>query len=337
MSVAIFCFSDRGAELSIKLCGLLELPLSRVHSTLKFAEKYGFTAHESVRDDMGGLFGANRLLIFVSACGIAVRSIAPHLKSKSTDPAVLVIDDAGRFVISLLSGHLGGANGNATKIAALIGAVPVVTTATDNMGRFSCDAWAARHNCALSGLDAAKAVSAAILEGDVAVSSEYPLPEALPAGLVRAGAGKLGIFIGIHKIEPYGLTLRLIPRILCLGIGCRRGVSAGDIESAVRKALDRAGIDLRAVAKIATIDVKRDEAGLFEFAESLGAAVELYTAGELGAVKGEFAESDFVRKTVGVGNVCERAATLGGTLIIPKTAANGVTVAAAVSDWRPEF
>lgn len=337
MNTAIFCFSDRGAKLAVRLSGLLGLPLSCVHSTFKFADKYGFTGHESVRDDMGGLFGASRLLIFVSACGIAVRSIAPHLKSKATDPAVLVIDDAGRFVISLLSGHLGGANGNAAKIAALIGAVPVVTTATDSMGRFSCDSWAAGHNCALSDLDAAKAVSASILEGDVAVSSEYPLPETLPAGLVRAETGKIGIFIGVRKAEPYVLTLRLVPRVLCLGIGCRRGVSAGDMETAVRRVLDGAGIDMRAVAKIATIDIKRDEAGLLAFADSLRVPLRFYSAQELAAAEGTFEESDFVRKTVGVGNVCQRAAALEGRVILPKTALNGVTVAVSTADWRPDF
>lgn len=227
--------------------------------------------------------------------------------------------------------------GKAVKIASLMGADPAVTTATDSLGRFSCDTWAASHGCALSDLGAMRAVSAAIHEGDVAVASEYPLPERLPSGLVRAGSGRIGIYIGIRKTEPFALTLRLIPRILRLGIGCRRGVSAGDMEAAVRQVLERARIDIRAVATIATIDVKRNESGLFAFADSLGAAVELHSAGELAAVKGEFEESDFVRKTVGVGNVCERAAALSGKLIIPKTALNGVTVAAAALDWRPEL
>ncbi len=338
MSTAIFCFSDRGAQLALRLCGHLDIPPSSVHSTEKYAQKYGFTAHEKVSGDMGTLFRDNRLLIFICACGIAVRNIAPHLVSKESDPAVLVMDETGRFVIPILSGHLGGANEYARKTAALMGAQPVITTATDSAGRFSCDAWAAGHGCVISSMRAAKAVSTAILTRDVAVSSEYPLPENLPAGLVRAEAGGLGIFIGIHKTEPYGLTLRLVPGILRLGIGCRRGASAGDIESAVRRTLDGARIDMRAVSEIATIDVKRDEAGLLEFAENLHAPAAFYSAGELAAVAGEFEESDFVRKTVGVGNVCERAAALGGgRLIIRKTAIDCVTVAAAIIDWRPEF
>ena len=337
MSAAIFCFSDRGARLAMELCKFFDLPLSNIHSTDKFARKYAFTAHKSVCADMGRLFSAHRLLIFICACGIAVRDIAPHLKSKTEDPAVLVMDDNGRFVIPILSGHIGGANEYARKIAAITGAVPVITTATDGAERFSCDAWAASHNCAISSMSAARDVSAAILTGDVALSSEYPLPEKLPPGLIKADSGETGIWIGIHKMEPYAVTLRLIPRVLRLGIGCRRGVSADTISAAVRQVLDGAGIDLRAVSRIATIDVKRHEAGLLDFAGNSGVPIVFYSAAELSAVKGDFEESDFVRQTVGAGSVCERAAALDGTLIIRKTAMNGVTVAAATGDWRPVF
>lgn len=338
MNAAVFCFSDRGAELAGRLCGLLELPLSSVHSTGKFAGRYGFTAHEDLRADMGALFRENRLLLFLCACGIAVRYIAPHLADKASDPAVLVMDDGGRFVIPILSGHLGGANVLAEKIAALTGALPAITTATDGAGRFSCDAWAVRHNCALSSLTAAKAVSAAVLTGDVPVSSEFPLPGKLPNGLIRADGGELGIYIGLHRKEPYRTTLRLVPRILHLGIGCRRGIGAEEIAGAVRLALDGAGFDPAAVSALASIDIKKDEPGLLAFARSLRVPLTFYSAGELARLEGNFTESDFVEQTVGVGNVCERAAVMGGgKLIVRKTAWNGVTVAAAALDWSVTF
>ena len=340
MKTAVFCFSDAGAGLAEKVRSLLRLPPAAVHSTEKYAEKYGFTAHEKISADMGELFSENGALIFIGACGIAVRSVAPYLKSKAEDPAVLVLDDRGRYVIPILSGHLGGANALARTLAGLLGAEAVVTTATDGAGRFSCDAWAVAHGCALSSLGAAKAVSAAVLTGDVPVSSELGLPDTLPAGLTRGDTGPVGIRIGVRTDEPYDTTLRLIPKILVLGVGCRRGTAEETIRAAVTETLSSAGIDPAAVCRVASIDVKRDEAGLLGYARSVGAEAVFYPARELEAVPGEFAESEFVKRTVGVGNVCERAAVLGsggGERIIGKTAREGVTVAAAAMEWRVEF
>ncbi len=340
MNVAVICFSDAGAALALKIRVLLGLPASAVHSIENYAVKYGFTAHAKIAADMGELFSSHDALIFIGACGIAVRDIAPHLRSKTEDPAVLVADDRGRYVIPILSGHIGGANALAESLAQSLGALAVVTTATDASGRFSCDAWASTHGCVISSMETAKSVSAAILTGDVPVASEFPLPEVLPAGLARGGTGEIGISIGVRENEPFEKTLRLIPRIVTLGIGCRRGISAEAIGEAVTTALGGAGIDPRSVCRVASIDVKRDEAGLAVYASEIGAELVFYSAEELDAVPGDFAESEFVRKTVGVGNVCERAAVLGsgiGELLIEKTAHDGVTVAAAVREWRVEF
>ncbi len=340
MNIAVICFSDAGAALAGRVCGILGLPLSDVHSIGKFASKYGFTAHAKIAADMGDLFSSHDSLIFIGACGIAVRDIAPHLRSKTEDPAVLVLDDRGRYVIPILSGHIGGANALAESLARSLGALAVVTTATDGAGRFSCDAWASPHACAISSMEAAKAVSAAILTGDIPIASEFPLPGTLPAGLVPGEGGPLGVYIGVREDEPFEKTLRLIPRIVTLGVGCRRGISAQAVGEAVTTALVGAGIDSRAVCRVASIDVKRDEAGLAAYASEIGAELVFYSAEELAAVPGDYTESEFVKKTVGVGNVCERAAVLGagiGKLLIGKTAHEGVTVAAAVREWRVEF
>ena len=338
MKTVLICFSDAGAVLAERIAELLYLDKTDIHSIEKFALKYGFISHKSVCADMGELFSANDALIFIGACGIAVRDIAPHLKNKTVDPAVLVLDDQGKFVIPILSGHIGGANALAAHIAEMIGAAPVITTATDGAGKFSCDTWAVTHNCAISSMKTAKDISAAILTGDVPVASEFALPEILPNGLTAKENGELGIFIGIRTDTPYTSTLRLIPRIVTLGIGCRRDTPMETIFAAVKETLEPHRIDIRAVCRIASIDVKKDEAGLLECAKVLKAQTVFYTADELNAVPGEFTESEFVRKTVGVGNVCERAALCGGgTRIIPKTAKDGVTVAAAVEEWRVTF
>lgn len=338
MRTAVICFSDSGADIAKKLCGALDIDLRDVHSTVKFASKYGFSAHETVSADMGIIFTQYDALIFVCACGIAVREIAPYIKDKATDPAVLVMDDRGKFVIPVLSGHIGGANRLAETVGELTGALSVITTATDGARRFSCDKWATEHGCAISSLELAKEISAAVLTGDVCAASEYELPERLPAGLAAGETGELGIYIGIHVNEPFRRTLRLIPRIVTLGIGCRRGTAEEDISAAVSQVLEKNKIDARAVSRIASIDVKRDEEGLVSFAKKLGVPAVFYSAQELCEVPGEFAESEFVRQTVGVGNVCERAAAAaGGRLIVKKTALNGVTVAAAIDDWGVTF
>ncbi len=337
MKICLFCFSESGASLAIRLCSEMNLERNQVHSIAKYADKYGFTPHKSVCADVGTLFENNDALVFIGACGIAVRSVAPYLKNKMVDPAVIVLDDQGRFVIPVLSGHIGGANALAREIADRIGALAVITTATDGAGRFSCDAWATTHGCAISSMKLAKDISAEILNHDIPVSSEYELPK-LPEGLTRGEEGDAGIFIGIHERTPYKSTLRLIPRIVTIGIGCRRGVSGDVVFSVVNETLKSNNIDLRSVCQIASIDVKREEGGLLELANRLNVPMRFFDAAQLNAVPGEFEESEFVRKTVGTGNVCERAAVLaGGRLIVGKRADNGVTVAVSEKEWRVEF
>ncbi len=338
MNICLFCFSDAGAALAARLCGELELDRENVHTLPKFAAPYGFTAHDSVKADMADLFKRHEALIFIGAAGIAVREIAPYVKSKTEDPAVLVLDERGQYVIPILSGHIGGANAMAKQIAARIGATPVITTATDVNNKFACDAWAAAHGCAISSMPLAKEISAAILTRDLPVVSEFPLPETLPEGLIKDGSGELGIYIGVRTKEPFKKTLRLIPKIVTLGVGCRRGTPEETVFAAISEVLKQHKIDIRAVRRVASIDVKQDEPGLLACAEKLGVPAVFFSAEALSAVPGDFEESEFVRQTVGVGNVCERAAVnAGGRLLVHKTAVNGVTVAAAMEDWSVVF
>ena len=338
MKLGLFCFSDAGALLAKRLCGALDVDKSDVHSTKKFALHYGFTAHEAVSTDMGALFARYDALLFLCACGIAVRAVAPYVSDKTRDPAGLVMDDRGKYVIPILSGHIGGANALAKRIADLTGAAAVITTATDGAGRFSCDAWAASHGCAVASMDLAKEVSAAILTRDVPLASDFPLPGTLPAGLIKGEKGDLGIYIGVKQNAPFSKTLRLVPQIVTLGVGCRRGTPEETIAAAVANALERQEIDPRAVCRLASIDAKRDEAGLLGCAKKLGVTAVFYSAQALNDVPGAFEESAFVKQTVGVGNVCERAAcAAGGRLLVPKTAEHGVTVAAAIEDWSVTF
>ncbi len=265
---------------------------------------------------------------FISSCGIAVRIIAPFVKNKTTDPAVLCIDDRGQYVISLLSGHIGGANDLAKKIGKSLNALPVITTATDNHKRFSVDSWATRNRFVIDNMQLAKEISATILEEDIPFLSELPLPEHLPNGLVSKSSGRIGIYFGWNTLTPFEKTLRIIPKCLHLGIGCRRGIPFDGIKESVITILNQEHIDIRAVKLCASIDLKAEETGLLEFCRYLNIPVEFYSAEELRTVFGDFSHSDFVQKITGVDNVCERAAMKNADrLILTKQVFNGVTAA----------
>lgn len=317
-------------------------------------------------------------IIFVGACGIAVRHIAPYIKSKMTDPAVLVIDECGKFVISLLSGHLGGANELAQKAAQILGSIPVVTTATDLHHCFAVDVFARKNNCEILNLQAAKKVSAALLAGKkVGFYSEFPWEGELPEGLVlcdgqgreckiikgkekliEAGIGEkseehdseflggyaayeLGIAVTIHKdCKPFKSTVTIIPPAVVLGMGCRRGKDAEEILTAAQEAVLRNGLYQQSVAKLVSIDLKKEEQGLLALAKKWDIPFETFSEDDLQKAKGTFTPSAFVQGITGVDNVCERSAVLGsghGTLIQKKISGTGVTTAVAVQKRRLYF
>ena len=214
----------------------------------------------------------------------------------------------------------------------------VTSPLREENGRFSVDAWAVQNGCAIASLPLAKAVSAAVLEGDVPFLSDFPVVTDLPRGLAPGDAGALGVYVGVYEKTPFAKTLRLVPRVVRLGIGCRKGTDEETIRAAVNEALAAHGIDRRAVKCAASIDLKAEEAGLLAYCRSEGLSAEFYTADELRAVRGEFTPSEFVKSITGVDNVCERAALRNAeTLLVKKTARSGVTVAAAAEHWEVRF
>ncbi len=303
-------------------------------------------------------------LIFCCASGIAVRAIAPWVRDKTTDPAVIVTDDQGHFVIPLLSGHLGGANELALLIAKGLSATPVLTTATDTAGVFAVDVFAKKNHLAIGDMKLAKAVSAALLSGEkVGFRSVYPVTGELPKGLTE-GEADLGIWISAGKrtdlknpaaeetedpeipvsaeqaADPFPRTLQLIPRRYAAGIGCRKGKSFEELFAFLEKQLESCGVQKAELRCIASIDLKKEEPGLLQLSESLNVPFETYSAEELQTVPGEFTASEFVKATTGVDSVCERAAVLAsgcGTLIQRKTAENGMTFALAKLEEEIHF
>ena len=177
-------------------------------------------------------------LVFVGAAGIAVRAIAPHVRSKAADPAVVVVDEAGRFAIPLLSGHLGGANDLARRIAALLGGQAVLTTATDVRGAFAVDAWARHQGCAVVNPAAIRRVSAKLLAGQaIALRTDWPPAGEPPPGVLRAQGADCDVRVTLRPEQTDALVL--VPRIAALGVGCRRGTPQAALEAAFSALLER--------------------------------------------------------------------------------------------------
>lgn len=281
-------------------------------------------------------FSTGNQLIFVGACAIGVRAIAPYVKDKFTDPAVLTVDELSQVVIPLLGGHVGGANELTLDIATFLGAIPAISTATDLQNKVAIDVWAKKHNLAISDKIFAKNVSAKVLEEqEIVLYSDFPIEIDLPKGMRKNNGGDNNnydnsVFITTKK-EPQN-SLRLIPKILHLGIGCRRGKTKEEIDTVVNHIIDTADIDTRAIASVSSIDLKCNEKGILDFCEERNLPFYTYSAEILSDINGDFTSSDFVTKITGVDNVCERSALCScksndGEFIVRKQAMNGITVA----------
>ena len=338
MQAVVFSFTRNGAALSIKLQTYLAVHgyATEIKTMSTFADISPLLQiiSPNIKMACSEAFRTSRVIIFIGAAGIAVRSIAPFLKSKDKDPAVIVIDERGNYVIPILSGHLGGANDLAVKLAAFLKAEAVVTTATDVNNLFAVDEWAARNNLQISSLKTAKAISAALVDGKtIGLASDFPLRGELPAGIKLEDTGPLGISVSLFKNKkPFTETLVLRPRILHLGIGCRRNVDWQDINNFVMKKLNALKLNFSLLAGAASINLKKEEKGLLQFARENSLPLQFYTVQQLKLLPGSYTASDFVLKTVGVDNVCERAAVFdsgGGRLLLKKTAENDITLAIA--------
>lgn len=335
MKTAVISVTENGYKLALKIRE--KLPDAELFIYKKYAVS-GEKSFEKIGELTGRLWNEYDALVFISACGIAVRAIAPFVRSKFTDPAVIAADDSGHFAVSLLSGHIGGANGLAEKIGGMIGALPVITTATDNSGRFSPDMFAKANGLAIENAEAAKLVAAASLRGEIiGLYSDYPC-ENIPERLIGKG-GSCGMCISsdITK-KPFETTLRLIPKNIVIGAGCRKNASFSDLETHILKTLSDAGLSLWGLKLLATIDIKKDEPAMKKFAEKYGLELRTFSASELLAVSGDFDESEFVKSTVGVGNVCERsAAACGAEIVVRKSKGNGVTCAVGLLPFKADF
>lgn len=334
--------------------GSVELGL-RLHERLKDSELYLPEKHRDLADGKAGVFGELKELVekvfldyegfvFIMASGIVVRVIAPLIKGKDVDPAVVVMDEAGRFAISLLSGHLGGANGLALQVSKCLGATPVITTATDVCGKPCAEQIARELDCEIENVHGIKRVNAAFLRDEL-VAINIPVEKRD----MLTDCGDCHFFDSVEEVLASEDTARIVitnrllpgivesslvfrPKNLVVGIGCNRNTSKEEIESVILKVLMDAGLSQKSIRNLATIDVKNDEAGLLAFAGKSGLTINYFTKEELHKADLQSAPSRHVMEAVGVGGVCEPAAMLSARasrLLVAKIKSGNVTVAVA--------
>ncbi len=332
MSIGIIAFSERGINLG-----------ERIQSY--FTEKEQAASLTRCLD--GGLegwtaehFRQDSALVFIGSCGIAVRAVSNHIVSKMSDPAVVVIDELATYSVALLSGHIGGANDLASELASLTGAIPVITTATDRNGVFAVDVWAKRRSLSIDNPERIKSVSVRMLAGEeVGIKSLFPVKGKLPEGLTLSD-GAYHVLI-TYKTNGKSDALRLVPRVITLGIGCRKDTDVSTIESAYALMLAKASCHPAAVARVCSIDMKENEPGILKFCARHHLSYETFSTEELQKVPGTFTSSAFVQSVAGVSNVCERSAVLGsgtgGKLLSGKNAGFGVTMALAITPYTVQF
>lgn len=328
-NITIISFTKKGGDINKRLTDIL----SESDITSYTLEKYRFDNRVkplgNLKETVKRHF-TDDAVIFIGAVGIAVRSIAPYIKDKFCDPAVLVIDELGRYVIPLLSGHVGGANELANYIGEALSAAPIITTATDINGTFAVDIFAKKNNLLISSRKLAKDVSAALLDNNcIDIDSDIKSIDVKELKKKLNPKNKAcDIKVRITDRIYDDTVLTLIPKNLYVGVGCKKNTDADKMWDFVNDIFRLEGLDIRAVKSIGSIDIKRDEYAIKNLANRLNVPFLTFTKDELNSVSGDFFESEFVRKTVGVGNVCERAVCIQcNNLIVKKTAREGMTVA----------
>ncbi|MBC7959132.1 MAG: cobalt-precorrin 5A hydrolase [Vallitaleaceae bacterium] len=338
MKIAIITLTQGGLVLAKKINS--EDPSMEIYTSKKFADEESLPIEGSFSDLVAGLFATHEVLIFVMATGIVVRTIAPFLKHKSIDPAVLVLDEKGQFVISLLSGHLGKANEWAEKIAKQIQGLPVITTASDVNGLMAVDMIAEQLHCGIWDFNEAKQITAMMIEKKkIGIYSTVEVPEEIAGRFIRIEMIEMAHLDGliyINDASPKGMIVPhawLIPKTLTVGIGCKRGKTEAQLLEFLTEIFHQLGKPLQSIQQLVTVEIKKDEVGLLALSRSLRVPLICLDVEQIKTVEDQFEGSEFVRKTLGIKAVSEPCGYIGsnyGECLVPVQKKEGMTI----SIWR---
>jgi len=318
MKWAVISVTEKAVEKAMEVakkidCDIYTLPKYSVEGTIPFEN--GF------KKGVGDIFSEYKTLLFIMASGIVVRTIAPLIKSKDIDPGILVMDEKGNFVTSLLSGHLGGANTACETLAQAVGAVPVISTASDVSGKTAVDTLAMAIKGKMDSLEKAKHVTSLIVGGEK-VSLK------LPDNVTISEDNSAGVIVLSNRKEVK--VSQIIPQNIVVGVGCRRGTPKETIIEAVEKAMCEANLHMDSIRIFATVDLKGDEKGLLETVKHYGRELTVISRDKILPIEDNFEGSDFVKKSIGVKSVSAPCAFLAseskGKFITEKMRQAGVTV-----------
>lgn len=327
---AIFALTSQAVGLGKRIKH--HFPEAELHTSAKWADEDCICFSPDFKTDVGQSFHTKAGLVFIMATGIVVRTVAPYLLSKTSDPAVVVLDEKGEYVISLLSGHIGGANAMAKAIAEKIAATPIITTSSDLNDVLAVDLFAIRNHLIIGDMVQAKVVTALLVEKKkVALLNLTPLQIEHDYAKDVESAEALIVVSNRMNVVSEKESVQLIPQNIVLGMGCRRGVAAEQIIAFIARSLNDLKIDARSIKCLATIDLKQDEVGLIEAAKHFHCPMQIIDRSAVLEVEHLFVPSGFVKSNVGVGAVCEPAAYLAagqkGEFLLKKTSFQGITLA----------
>jgi cobalt-precorrin 5A hydrolase len=353
--VAIFAVTSRGVETAARIRDILngKNMKCRIFAPEKYTQNGVVPLNGNLGQSIREVFSKVDAVVAVMATGIVIRTIAPLLKSKITDPAVVCVDTSGQFAISLVSGHYGGANELTKLIAEGLGAVPVITTASEVMGKQSVDELARALHCRIVNPESLVTVNSALVNGEKLVmvlvgNVNVPMDkirdyEVRTAETIEEAVEIVnGFDAGVIITDKTNLRDNLVNPVtilklktIAVGIGSRKEVTDEDIIELVTSALSRVNIPLERVDRLATVEIKKDSQSMLNAAKKTGLNLEFISIEDLRAFRHEdlSPDSELVKQKIGVGGVCERAALITAgkkaKLILRKTKAKGVTVAVA--------
>lgn len=316
MKIAVICVTEKGLSKSYEIKKEIECD---IYTIFKLKENGTKPIENSLSDTYREICLKYNAFIFITSTGIAVRVISPYLKGKDKDPAVLVVDQEGNFVISLLSGHLGGANELTIKIAKTLKSIPVITTASDISGKIAVDTIAMKINSKIEDLESAKKVTSLIVAGEkVQLKVPNNITSHNPSGVI--------IISNREKVE----ISKIIPKNLIVGIGCKKGKDKNEIIDAIKDSFKKNNLSLQGIKFFATIDIKKNEKGIIETAKNFEKELKIINKEDIKLIHRKFKGSDFVFKSVGVYSVSAPSAYLAsnkkGKLLVEKLKYDGITL-----------
>jgi cobalt-precorrin 5A hydrolase len=341
IDLIIIAISPRGVALGERV--LESFPHSNLYALSHYVDGNAIPITEQLSAFIPKMMAMQKPLLLVMACGIAVRCIAAGVQSKKSDPPVMVADDGGNFVISLLSGHMGGANQLSQIIADAIQAKPVITTASDLCGLEAVDMFAHRHGLIIDNWDDAKLVTAVLLNGGKVGLRNYSLIDVNNNSFNRSEPFDAFVHIGHYtNTDNQLLTVKLYPRNLVLGLGCRKDTNPVVLSEFVNDQLDKLTIHKSCIGAVASVDIKQHETAILQYAQSLCLDACFVSVNDIRQEEHLFNRSQFVQKSIGVGAVCEPAAYIvgkkKGRFLLHKTVYKGITMSLFESEYiiKPE-